>query len=75
MGFVEFEDPETGQRVRVNTSRGLFQERFGEQRADARRRVDQLLRRSKVDSIDVTTGVPYEKALRRFFEERGRRVR
>ncbi len=75
IGFVEFEDPETGQRVLVNTSRGLFQERFGEHRADVRRRVDRLLRRSKVDSIDVTTGVPYDKALRRFFEERGRRVR
>ena len=75
MGFVEFEDPETGERALVNTSRGLFRERFGEQRLAARRRVDRLLRRSKVDSIDVTTGVPYEKALRRFFEERGRRVR
>ena len=75
IGFVDFEDPETGERVLVNTSRGLFRERFGEQRAAARRRVDRLLRRSKVDSIDVTTGVPYEKALRRFFEERGRRVR
>ncbi len=75
MGFVEFEDPETGERVVVNTSARVFQERFGTARAAARRRVDELFRRSKVDAIDVTTGVPYEKALRRFFEERGRRVR
>ena len=75
MGFVEFEDPETGERVVVNTSGRSFQERFGKARTAARRRVDELFRRSKVDSIDVTTGVPYEKALRRFFEERGRRVR
>ena len=75
MGFVEFEDPESGERVVVNTSGRAFQERFGTARAAARRRVDELFRRSKVDAIDVTTGVPYEKALRRFFEERGRRVR
>ena len=75
MGFVEFEDPETGERAVVNTSGRGFQERFGKARTAARRRVDELFRRSKVDSIDVTTGVPYEKALRRFFEERGRRVR
>ena len=75
MGFVEFEDPETGERVVVNTSARAFQERFGAGRAAARGRVAELFRRSKVDAIDVTTGVPYEKALRRFFEERGRRVR
>ena len=75
MGFVEFEDPESGRRVVVNTSAGAFQRRFGEGRATARERVDEMFRRSKVDSIDATTGVPYERALRRFFEERGKRVR
>ncbi len=75
MGFVEFEDPESGRRVVVNTSAGAFQRRFGEGRAAARERVDEMFRRSRVDSIDATTGVPYERALRRFFEERGKRVR
>ena len=75
MGFVEFEDPETGERVVVNTSGRAFQGRYGAGRAAARARADEVFRRSKVDSIDVTTGVPYERALRRFFEERGRRVR
>ena len=75
MGFVEFEDPEPGRRGVVNTSGRAFRERFGEGRAAARARVDEVFRRSKVDSIEVTTGVPYERALRRFFEERGRRVR
>jgi len=75
MGFVEFEDPETGERVVVNTSGRAFQGRYGTGCVAARARVDEVFRRSKVDSIDVTTGVPYERALRRFFEERGRRVR
>ncbi len=75
MGLVEFEDPETGRRAVVNTSARSFQARYGQDRAAVRARVDELFRRSKVDAIDVTTGVPYEQALRRFFEQRGRRVR
>ena len=75
MGFVDFEDPETGKRAVVNTSGRAFRERFREQRADARERVDELFRRSRVDAIDVTTGVPYDRALRHFFEQRARRVR
>ena len=75
MGFVEFEDPETGERAVINTSGRAFQERFGRMRLRARERVEELFRRSRIDAIDVTTGVPYEQALRRFFEARARRVR
>ena len=75
MGFVEFEDPETGRRIVVNTSGRAFRDRFREIRADARERSDQLFRRCRIDSIDVTTGVPYDRALRLFFERRARRVR
>ncbi len=75
MGFVEFEDPESGERVVVNTSGRAFRERFREIRERARERVDELFRRSRIDAIDVKTGVPYDRALRRFFEERARRVR
>ena len=75
MGFVEFEDSETGRRIVVNTSGRVFRDRFREIRAHARERSDALFRRSRVDSIDVTTGVPYDRALRLFFEQRARRVR
>ena len=75
MGFVEFEDPETAERVVVNTSGRALRERFREIRSRSRARADELFKRSRIDSIDVTTGVPYDRALRRFFEERARRVR
>ncbi len=75
MGFVEFEDPESGDRVVVNTSGRTFRDRFRKIRERERERVDELFRRSRIDAIDVTTGVPYDRALRRFFEERARRVR
>lgn len=75
MGFVEFEDPETGARTVVDTSDRAFRKRFAASRAGDRERAEDLFRRSGVDAIDVTTGVPYKQALRRFFEERAKRVR
>lgn len=75
MGFVEFEDPETGSRAVVDTSARAFQERYGRLRTEAREQVDELFRRVGIDAIDVTTGVPYERSLRQFFEARARRLR
>ncbi len=75
MGLVEFEDPETGRRLVVNTSSRAFQVRYGEERERHQRRLTELLRRARIDRIDVRTGVPYERSLRRFFEDRARRLR
>ena len=46
MGFVEFEDPETGERTVVNTSGRAFRERFREMRERARERAEELFKRS-----------------------------
>jgi len=75
IGLVELEDPETGERVVVDTSSHAFRVAF--QDVDARRRhaLDRTLRRSKVDVIDIETGEPYVKPLMRFFQERMRRRR
>ena len=75
VGLVELEDPESGERVVVDTSSHAFHHAF--RSVDARRRaaLDRSLRRSKVDVIDVETGRPYVKALMRFFQDRVRRRR
>jgi len=75
LGLLELEDPETGERVVVNTSRPSFRTAFRE--VDARRReaLERAFRRSRVDLIDIDTGVPYVKPLMRFFQERIRRRR
>ncbi len=75
VGLMDLEDPETGRRLLVRTSSRAFRDRFREVERDERRRQDELFRRSGVDAIDVTTGEPYERSLRRFFEERARRAR
>ena len=73
LGFLELEDPETGEIAVVNTSDPDFRERFAERIRRQRSELDRALRRSKVDVVDVVTGRPYVRPLMRFFEERARR--
>lgn len=75
MGLVEFEDPESGERRVVNTSSDAFQARYGTRRQQLRDRLDALLKRSSIDRVEITTGVPYERSLMRFFKDRARRMR
>ncbi len=73
LGWMELEDPETGEQVAVNTSDPAFRDEFARSVASRRAELDRVLRRSKVDVVDVVTGRPYVRPLMRFFEERARR--
>lgn len=73
LGYLELEDPESGEIAVVNTSDPDFRERFAERIRRQRSELDRALRRSKVDVVDVVTGRPYVRPLMRFFEERARR--
>jgi uncharacterized protein (DUF58 family) len=75
LGLVEVEDAETGDRVVVNTSNVKFRDAYAARAAARRTELDRVLRRSKVDVIDVETGEPYVKPLMRFFQDRMRRQR
>ena len=75
LGVLAMEDPETGERLMVDTSRPAFRKRFAETVAARREALDKRLRRSKVDVIDIETGEPYDRPLMRFFRERARRQR
>lgn len=75
VGFLELEDPETGERVVVNTSSPRFQAAFGERGQAERDAQNRALRKSKVDLIDIRTGEGYVQPLRRFFANRIRRQR
>ena len=75
LGFVEMEDPETGERLVVNTSNRKLLEAF---RGSTREEQDELSRdfvRCKVDLIEVETGRPYVEPLMQFFQKRMRRFR
>ena len=73
LGYVDLEDPETGERVVVNTSNPQFRMAYATRVANERRELDRSLRKSKVDVIDIETGEPYVRPLMRFFQDRARR--
>jgi uncharacterized protein (DUF58 family) len=75
MGLVELEDPETGERLVVNTSNPDFRSAFKEKADRAAAELDREFRRCQVDVIDVETGRPYTEPLMRFFQQRMRRFR
>jgi len=75
LGLIELEDPETGERLVVDTSDPAFRSSFRSVSGARRAALDRMFRRSKVDVIDVTTGEPYVKPLMRFFRNRQRRAR
>lgn len=75
LGYIEFEDAETGERILVNTSNKRFRGEWGAMVTRSRAEQDKAFRRSKVDVIDIQTDEPYERPLMKFFKERGRRFR
>ena len=73
VGFVEFEDPETGESALVDTSSRAVRRRYAaycRDRADARQT---MFRRMDTEFIDVRTDQPYVDPLVRFFRKRERR--
>jgi uncharacterized protein (DUF58 family) len=74
VGFLDMEDPETGEVVLFDTS-GPEGRRFA---ADARRATEartSLFRKLDMDMVNVRTDRPYLPALTSFFEARARRLR
>jgi uncharacterized protein (DUF58 family) len=74
VGFVTFQDPETGEVVEVDTRHPRVRELFA---SGARQRQSGLqdgLRRSGVDQLSVRTDQPYTASLNRFFRMRERRA-
>jgi len=75
VGWVDFEDSETGQRVLLDTSHTPAR---GRVRAAAVRQLQERSRRlvqAGVDRAALRTDVPYAGPLRRAFHERARRLK
>jgi len=74
VGLIELVDPESGERLVVDTADPATRQAF-ESAAEANRRErDLLLRSADVDAIVVRTDRPYAEALMRFFRMRERRL-
>jgi len=72
--WLEFEDPETGERTLVRPTRAL-REALSRRRAAAGERLDAIFRSARVDPIRIRTDENYVEPIVRYFQERARRFR
>ncbi len=75
LGWIAFEDAETGEVVDFNTSDPKARAKFAEVAEDRLARLRRTFRRSGLDTIEAQTDQPYLRSLMQFFENRLRRLR
>ena len=73
MGLVEFTDAETGERRLVDTGRRRVRRRFEAAAAARDERRREVLRRMKIDPIEIDTGEDFIEPLTAYFHRRERR--
>ncbi len=73
MGLVDFEDPETGEVVCVDTSSPVFRREYKQHLAGLLARREAELRRAQVDTINIRTDEDLVNPLLAFFKRRSRR--
>ena len=75
LGWIAFEDAETGEVVEFNTGDPKARAKFAEVAEDRLARLRRTFRRSGLDTIEAQTDQPYLRSLMQFFENRLRRLR
>ena len=73
MGLVEFTDPESGEKILVDTQRRAVRRRFAEHVAARTLERRTTFRRMKVDPIEIETGIDFVEPLTDYFRRRERR--
>lgn len=73
LGIVDFEDPETGDLVTVDTSSPVFQREYQAYLKDLKDRRRTELRRSQVETIEMNTSGDLVTPILQFFQRRSRR--
>jgi hypothetical protein len=74
IGIVTLEDAETGEQIEINTADRNVRSRFASLAETQQMELARVLRRNKIDRIDLRTGDDYLPALRSFFKNRERRM-
>ncbi len=75
VGLVELEDAETGRKLLLDTSHRESMDAYREEVLAKRESQRAAFASMGIDRIDITTDVPYDRPMLRFFEMRGRRSR
>jgi uncharacterized protein (DUF58 family) len=74
VGLVDMEDPETGERMVVDTSSPLVRNAFAQTMRIRRDERTRLFKKLELDFIELRAGEEYQNALVRFFKARSRRL-
>ncbi|MFQ5559092.1 MAG: DUF58 domain-containing protein [Nitrospinota bacterium] len=75
LGLFDFEDPETGECITVDTSDRRFISEFRKRQAKSEHGRERLFKSLSVDQIDIDTEKPVADALEKFFKMRMKRFR
>ncbi len=74
LGWIAFEDAETGEVVEFNTGDPKARAKFAEVAEERLNKLRRTFRRSGLDTIEAQTDQPYLRSLMQFFENRLRRL-
>jgi uncharacterized protein (DUF58 family) len=75
MGWVEFEDAESGELLLVDTNSRSFRSAFQQRARAAAAGRQQLLKQLHMDTVEIWTDQPYDRPLMHFFRQRALRIR
>lgn len=75
LGWVMFQDPETGEEAMVDTSSYAFKEWFKKQKLRRSKQLEETFKGSRVEQLRVLTQEDYAESVVRFFRARSRRRR
>ena len=70
IGLIQLEDEETGEQLLVDTSNQSFRENYAKLVNKEEMRLNRLFKKNRVDTIHISTDMPYEFPLRKFFKIR-----
>ncbi len=72
-GIIDFEDPETGKTLTVNTNSGMVRKRFRKLVEKREADIIERFRKNQIDLVNLRTDVQYTKELMKFFKLRLKR--
>ena len=73
IGYAMLEDMESGEQLLVNTSDENFRDAFTKNSLETSQKIKNDITKIKVEMVNVSEQIPFDKALRQFFDQRMRR--
>lgn len=72
IGLVDFLDPETGDVFTMDTSSALFRRHYKNEHSDFEKRIQEELKKAKIDVVDLVNGEDFVEPLATYFKKRNR---